>query len=174
MACERVCHVQGPSAFAAASDDNMCLDAVAAFGQAPETALIFIEPPAEHRANVGQHKLWQCLKVREGRREGATAWQDHLVDILLSKECLGTFKHSLKFTTIFYSSEFDCIGPGCGRRLRDRPAENMTKLFAYLETQIVLKFSPIISVGSSFELVRALTVKDEEGMWVRGLDKCCR
>ena len=49
----------------------MCFDAVAAFGQAPETDLI--EAPEEHRAKVGQHVLWQCLKVREGRRKGATA-----------------------------------------------------------------------------------------------------
>ena len=70
-----------PSAFAAASDvDNtslidllavkrghgiICFDAVAAFGQAPETELIFIEATEEHRAIVGQHVLWQCLKVRE-------------------------------------------------------------------------------------------------------------
>ena len=67
-----------PSVFAAASDvDNtslidllavkrchgiMCFDAVAAFGQAPETELIFIEAPEKHRAVVGQHVLWQCLK----------------------------------------------------------------------------------------------------------------
>ena len=78
-----------PSVFAAASDfDNtslidllavkrghgiMCFDAVAAFGQAPETELIFIEAPEEHRVVVGQHVLWQCLKVREGRRKGARA-----------------------------------------------------------------------------------------------------
>ena len=65
-----------PSVFAAASDvDNtslidllavkrchgiMCFDAVAAFRQAPETELIFIEAPEEHRAVVGQHVLWQC------------------------------------------------------------------------------------------------------------------
>ena len=49
----------------------MCFDAVAAFGQAPVTELIFIEAPEEHRAAVGQHVLWQCLKMREGRRKGA-------------------------------------------------------------------------------------------------------
>ena len=57
-----------PSLFADASDvDNtslidllavkrghgvMCFDAVAAFGQAPETELVFIEAPEEHRAVV--------------------------------------------------------------------------------------------------------------------------
>ena len=77
-----------PSVFAAASDvDNtslidflavkrghgiMCFDAVAAFGQAPETELIFIEAPG---GNV--------LKVRECRRKGARAWQDHFIETLL-------------------------------------------------------------------------------------------
>ena len=84
-----------PSVFGAASDDNtslidllavksghgiMCFDAVAAFGQAPETELIFIEAPEEHRAVVGQHVLWQCFKVREGRRKGARAWQDYFIE----------------------------------------------------------------------------------------------
>ena len=101
-----------PSVFAAASDvDNtslidllavkrghgiMCFDAVAAFGQAPETELIFIEAPEEHRAVVGQHVLWQCLKVREGRRKGARAWQDHFIETLLSQDCPGSFKQSLE------------------------------------------------------------------------------
>ena len=40
----------------------MCFDAVAAFGQAPETELIFIEAPDEQRAIVGQHVLWQCFE----------------------------------------------------------------------------------------------------------------
>ena len=99
---------KGPSVFAAASDvDNtslidvlafkrghsiMCFDAVAAFGQAPETQLVFIEAPEEHKMNAGEQVLWQCLNVREGRREGARAWQDHFVDTLLSKECPGNFK----------------------------------------------------------------------------------
>ena len=46
----------------------MGFDVVAAFCQAPETELIFIKAPEEHRAVVGQHVLWQCLKVRQGRR----------------------------------------------------------------------------------------------------------
>ena len=67
---------EDPSVFAAASDiDNtslavkrgngiMCSDAVAAIGQAPETDLIFIEAPEEHRAVVGQHVLWQFESER--------------------------------------------------------------------------------------------------------------
>ena len=79
----------------------MCFDAVAAFGQAPETELIFTEAPEEHKSVVGQHVLWQCLKVREGRRKGARAWQDHFIETLLSQDYPGSFKQSLKSPTIF-------------------------------------------------------------------------
>ena len=80
MVCERT--DKDPSVFAALYVDNtslihllavkrshgiMCYDAVAAFGQAPETELIFIEAPEEHKEKVGQHMQWQCLKVGEGR-----------------------------------------------------------------------------------------------------------
>ena len=66
-----------PTVFAAASDvDNAsmldlfavkkgypttCFDAVAAFSQAEEQELIFLEPPAEYLERIGR----QCLKVRE-------------------------------------------------------------------------------------------------------------
>ena len=106
-----------PSVFAGASDVDdtslidllavkrghgiMCCDAVAAFGQASETELIFIEAPEEHREVVGQHVLWQCLKVREGRRKGARDWLDHFIETLLSQDCPGSFKQSLKSPTIF-------------------------------------------------------------------------
>ena len=42
------------------------------------------------------------------------------------------------------------------------------QVFAYLEGVIVLKLSPIIGVGDSFEHVGALRVIDKEGMWVKG------
>ena len=45
------------------------------------------------------------------------------------------------------------------------------KVFAYLEGLIVLKLSPIIGVGDSFEHVGALRVIDKEGMWVKEMDK---
>ena len=45
------------------------------------------------------------------------------------------------------------------------------QVFAYLEGVIVLKLSPIIGVGESFEHVGALRVIDNEGMWVKELDK---
>ena len=88
-----------------------CFDAVAAFGQAPETELIFIDAPARRRAKVGQHVLWQCLNVREGRRKRARAWLDHFVDTLLSKECLGTFKQVPD--NLLFERVRCCIGPAC-------------------------------------------------------------
>ena len=92
-----------------------------------------------YRAEVGQQKLWQCLKVTEGRRKGARAWQDHFVDILLSRECLGTFKQSLKSLAISYSSEFEiALDLHVDDGYVTGPAENMKKVFAYLETNIVL------------------------------------
>ena len=41
------------------------------------------------------------LKVRESRRKGARAWQDHFIETLLSQDCPGSFKQSLKSPTIF-------------------------------------------------------------------------
>ena len=134
----------------------MCFDAVAAFGQALETELIFIEAFEEHK--VGQHVLWQCLTVMEGRRKQARAWQDHIVDTLLSKEC----------PTIIYSSEFEiALDLHVDDGFMTGPAERMMEVFAYLEGNIVL----IIGVGNSFEHVGALRVIDEKGMWVKELDK---
>ena len=126
----------------------MCFDAVAAFGQAPETELIFIEAPEEHRAVVGLHVLWQCLKVREGRRKGARAWQDHFIETLLSQDCPGPFKQSLKSPTIFYSSDFEAaLDLHVDDGYMTGPAERMMQVFAYLEGVIVLKLSPIIRLS---------------------------
>ena len=79
------------------------------------------------------------------------------------------FKQKLKSPTIFYSSEFEIVldlhvDDGYVTRLAE-------KMFACLETNIVLKLSPIIGVGNSFEHVGALRVTDEEGTWVTELDK---
>ena len=121
---------------------SMCFDAVAAFGQAPETELIFIEAPAEHGAKVGQHFLWQCLKAREDRWKRARAWQDHFVDILLSKQCPRTFKQSLKSPTILYSNEFEItLDLHVDDGYVTRPAENMNTVFRTSRDQIVLKLS---------------------------------
>ena len=149
---ESLPRTSNPSVFAAASDiDNAslidllavkrghsvtCFDAVLPCGQALKTELIFVEVLAVHRATVGQQKLWHCLKVTEGRRKGARAWQDHFLDILLSRECPGTFKQSLKFLAISYSSEFEiALDLHVDDGYVTGPAENMKKVFACLETK---------------------------------------
>ena len=137
----------------------MCFDAVAAFGQAPEKELIFIEAPQEHRA------------VREGRRKGARAWQDHFIETLVTQDCPGSFTQSLKSRTIFHSSDFEALDLHVDDGYMTGSAERMMQVFAYLEGVIVLKLSPIIGVGDSFEHVGALRVIDKEGMWVKELDK---
>ena len=73
-----------PTVFAAASDVNnsaiidllavkkgypiMLFDAAAAFSQAEEQELVFLERPIEYQMMCNKPVLWQCLKVREGRR----------------------------------------------------------------------------------------------------------
>ena len=142
----------------------MCFDAVAPFGQAPESDLIFIEAPEEHRAIVGQHVLWQCLKVREGRRKGARAWQDHFIETLLSQDCPKSFKQSLKSPTIFHSNDFEAaLDLYVDDGYTTRPAERMMQVFAYLEGVIVLELSPIIGVEirlSMWELWESSTKKE--------------
>ena len=130
----------------------MCFDAVAAFGQAPETELIFTEAPEEHRAKVGQHELWQCLKVREGRLIGARAWHDRFVDTLLSTECPGTFKQSLKSPNDLSRERVrDRFRLACRRRQHDRTSRKDDGGVRLSRGKIVLKLSPIIGVGTSFE-----------------------
>ena len=63
-------------------------------------------------------------------------WQGHFVDILLSKECPGTFKQSLKSPTTFHAKEFEiAVDLHVDDSHVTGPAENMTKVFAYLETK---------------------------------------
>ena len=105
---------------------------------------------------MGQHVLlWQCLKVREGRRKGVRAWQDHFIDTLVSQDCPAAFKQSLESPTIFYSSDFEvALDLHFDDGYMTGPAEKMMlKVFAYLEGVIVLTLSPIIGVGDSFEHV---------------------
>ena len=95
--------------------------------------------------------LWQCLKVREGRRKGARAWQDHFIETLLSQDCPGSLSSRvLKSPTIFYSSDFEA-------------ALDLHVDDGYMTGPA--------GVGDSFEHVGALRVTDNEGMWVKELDK---
>ena len=70
---------------------TLCFDAVAAFSQADEQKLVFVECPKEYLEEVGQDVVWQCLKVREGRRSGARSWQEHFLATLTDAACPGAF-----------------------------------------------------------------------------------
>ena len=147
----------------------MCFGAVAAFSQPPETEPIFIQAPADHRAKIGQLTVWQCLKCE--RAHGKEQERGKITSLTSSKECPGTFKQSLKSPPIFHASESEiALDLHVDDTHVTGPPENMKKVFAYLETKIVLKFSPSISVGSSFEHVGTMRAIDDEGMWVRELD----
>ena len=72
----------------------------------------------------------------------------------------------------FYSSDFEtALDLHVDDGYMTGPAERMMQVFAYLEGVIILKLSPIIGVGDSFEHVGALRIIDNEGMWVKELDK---
>ena len=78
----------------------------------------------------------------------------------------------MKSPTIFYSSDFEAaldlhVDDGYMKGV----AERMMHVFTYIEAVIVLKLSPIIGVGDSFQHVGALRVIDKEGMWVKELAK---
>ena len=108
-----------------------------AFGQAPDTELIFIEAPAEHRAKVGQLVLWQCLKVREGRRKGARAWQDHFVDAIFEGAAGSCQAESEVPEDLLFERVRDCIRLARRRRYVTGPPEKMMEVFAYLEARSV-------------------------------------
>ena len=127
-------------------------------------SLVFIEAPEEHKLVAGEEVLWQCSQLREGKRKGALAWQDHCVDTLLSKERPGHFKQSLKSPAIFDSRELK----NCAMDLHVDDgyvtvrAAKMMRAFSHLQSKIVLKLSLIITVGNSFEHVGALKMIDED------------
>ena len=97
----------------------MCFDAVAAFSQAPETELIFIQAPAEHRAKIGQLINVAMPEVREGTRKGARAWQDHFVDIF--EGVSGNIEAESEVpSNLSFERVRDRIGLARRRHLRDR------------------------------------------------------
>ena len=82
------------------------------------------------------------------------------------------FQTESEVTDNFYSSDFEtALDLHVDDGYMTGPAERMMQVFAYLEGVIVLKLSPIIGVGDSFEHVGALRIIDKEGMWVKELDK---
>ena len=112
------------------------------------------------------------MAVREGRRKGARAWQDHFVEILLGKECPGSFLRSWKSPTIFHSKDLDItMDVHVDDGYVTGPDEGMLKLFGYLTGKIVLKLSPLIKKGMSFEHVGAYRLLTGDDIWVQSLPK---
>ena len=76
----------------------MCFDAVAAFGHAPETELIF-RGSRRAQSNCGSART---VAMPEGRRKGARTWQDHFVVARLPR----IFLAESEVPDNFYSSDF--------------------------------------------------------------------
>ena len=180
--------VKDPTVFAAASDVDataivdlfatkknypvMCFDAVAAFSQADEQELVFLVPPREHLELVQKDVLWQCLKVREGRRNGARSWQEHFLATITSSSCPGKFKQNPKSPSMYYSSELDILmdlhvddGYVAG------PESALKLVFDHLSKALVIKISPLVLAGSSFEHVGTRRTRTADGMWIQAFDK---
>ena len=98
--------------------------------------------------------IWFTLRVSPySLIATARAWLDHFIETLLSQDCPGSFTQSLKSPTIFYSSDFEtALDLHVDDGYMTGPAERMMQVFAYLEGVIVLKLSPIIGVGDSFDV----------------------
>ena len=73
---------------------------MAALSQAEEQALVFLHPPVESQLMCKKPVLWPCLKVREGRRNGARSWQDHFHECLTDEACPGKLKRDMKTASL--------------------------------------------------------------------------
>ena len=187
--CAReVATYKDPTVFAAASDvddasmldlfavkkgySTTCFDAAAAFSQAEEQELIFLEPPAEYLERIGRRVLWQCLRVREGRRNGARCWQEHFCSVLTSSECPGRFAQNPKAPPMYFSRSLDILidlhvddGYVAG------PKEKQEELYRFLEKHVAIKVSPLVEAGVGFDHVGATRMRTESGMWIKPFDK---
>ena len=177
-----------PTVFAAASDVNnsaiidllavkkgypiLVFDAVAAFSQAEEQELVFLQPPVEYQVTCKKPVLWQCLKVREGRRNGARSWQDHFHECLTDEACPGRFKRNMKTASLYHSKELDVtidIHVDDGYAVGE--SESLEKVFAYLSSKLVLKVSSMIKPGMGFDHVGASRFRTDDGMWIQPFSK---
>ena len=152
---------------------TMCFDAVAAFSQADEQELVFLHPPEEYARMAGKPIFWQCLKVREGRRNGARSWQEHFLEQITSSSCPGKFKQNLKTPSLYFSAELDVvIDLHVDDGYCSGPPEALKKVFTYLETVIVMKLSPLATAGMAFDHVGARRERTTAGMCVIPFAKC--
>jgi len=153
-----------PEVFAAASDpDNASFVDLhaAAFPQATKEELVFLWPPAEYTERIGKQVLWQCLKVREGRRSSACGWKNHLSDII-ERLPDAYFQRNPKVVSQFFCKGLDVVldlhvddGNGSGRA---NCVMNMLDAFC---ERIVSKVGPMMFVGDTIEYVSAARIKTE-------------
>ena len=80
--------------------------------------------------------LWQCLKVRERRRNGARSWQDHVHECIIDSARPGRFKRSAKTASLYLSRELDVtIEIHVDDGYATGEAQNLEKAFAYFSSK---------------------------------------
>ena len=145
---------------------------MAAFSQADEDELVFLQPPEEYLARIGKKVLWQCLKVREGRRSGAKSWQEHFAACIQANECPGQFKQNPKTPSQYHSISLDVtVDLHVDDGYATGPPENLQNAFTYLSTVLVLKISPLIMPGMSYNHVGTVRLMTEDGIWAKPFEK---
>ena len=132
----------------------------------------FKDPSAFAAASdVDNTSLIDLLAVKRGQR-----YHVFLMQLIFSespeehislKHCCRKIVQNLSNSSDFETALDLHVDDGC----MTRPAKRMMQVFTEHEGVIVLKLSPIIGVGDSFAHVGALRIIDNEGMWVKELDK---
>ena len=180
-----------PKVFAAASDvdctsivdilavkrgyPELCFGAVAAFSQAEEQELVFIKPRVGYLSQVKRPVLWQCLKVHEGRRNGARSWADHFYSCLTDPGCPGESKQNPKSPTLYHSRSLDItLDTHVDDGYAGGPASALKKVMEYLETKISFlrrathhSLRILVFPGTAFNHVGGTRTRTTEGMWIQ-------
>jgi hypothetical protein len=143
-------------------------DVTSAYTHADEDEQVFLEPPEEEKAIHGDC-LWESVKVIYGRRKGARSWQDHFVSVVQSPEAVEagfTVKVHEKCPTMFYLVEADGLfelhvddGHGTGR------PDVIRKFLEYISQKIELKWVDGLKEGMSYEYLKTIKYRTNEGIW---------
>jgi hypothetical protein len=143
-------------------------DVTSAYTHADEDEQVFLEPPEEEKAIHGDC-LWESVKVIYGRRKGARSWQDHFVSVVQSPEAVEagfTVKVHEKCPTMFYLVEADGLfelhvddGHGTGR------PDVIRKFLEYISQKIELKWVDRLKEGMSYEYLKTIKYRTNEGIW---------
>ncbi len=79
--------------------------------------------------------------------------------------CPGKFKRNLKTPSLYYSAALDVvIDLHVDDGYYSGPPEAPKKVFTYLETVIVMKWSPLVTAGMAFDHVGARRERTAAGM----------